>query len=870
MVAIIWRHNRGYVYVKDINIFYVFYIMGPKKKTTIADIPVALEKPKSKAKAFKASLVTGHLIIVESASKCKSIESYLGADYKCISCLGHIRIIDGGTKAIDIQNNFEPKYVIDPEKKDHVAKMRAIIADYSPESIILASDHDREGEAIAWHICQVFGLPVETTRRILFHEVTKPALLKAVANPGLIDMNMVRAQQARQVLDMLVGFGVSPLLWRHVCRNNENALSAGRCQTPALKLVYDNEQKAKETATQKHRIQAAFFPQNTIFTLDQEFEQDGDVEKFLVESKSWPHIFVAGEQRLAERAPPKPYNTSALLQAANNMMRLGAKETMAACQTLYQLGHITYMRTENRKYAPEFVEKATQYITEKWSAKHIHSDLPINTDTNNPHEAIRATNIQMRELVLVGDKAGATIGRLYKLIWLNTVQSCMSAATYNVLPLTISAPLGHTYKNNIEIPKFGGFQDASDKSAPLDSKSSPSDKSAPLDKDSPSNTSDKVSAADLGAMLLRFHALKGKPVQYNYIQSVPGFSHRHSRYTEASLIQKLDDNGIGRPSTFAMLTDVIQTRKYVEKRDVEGTAVECREYILRQNTPNPEIKTVSKIMGAEHQKLVIDPMGVVVVEFLYQHFSDLFSFDYTKKMEERLDAIASGTEPWHQVCRECHEEIGRLTKAIDTLEKKAYSVDDNYVVVFQKFGAVLKHKTETQEDGKPVFRPIKKDLTLDIDALEAGKYTLEDLVEVSGRELGKYGGRTVTLKTGKYGPYVELETQDSAHQGGAPQGGAQEVTRISLKEVKKPFDQIVYADVLPVIEADLAPSRTILRKLTPDLSIRNGKFGPYIFYKTEKMAKPRFFDLRNFENGFGICEKEELIDWIRKTHKIAV
>jgi DNA topoisomerase-1 len=190
--------------------------MGPKKKpaTTIADIPVALEKPKAKPKAPKPSLNKGHLIIVESASKCKSIESYLGSDYKCISCLGHIRTMDGGIKSIDIQNNFEPKYVIDPEKKDHVAKMRDIIADYPNANIILASDHDREGEAIAWHICQVFGLPVETTRRILFHEVTKPALLKAVANPGIIDMNMVRAQQARQVLDMLVGYGVSPLVWR--------------------------------------------------------------------------------------------------------------------------------------------------------------------------------------------------------------------------------------------------------------------------------------------------------------------------------------------------------------------------------------------------------------------------------------------------------------------------------------------------------------------------------------------------------------------------------------------------------------------------------------------------------------------------------
>jgi DNA topoisomerase-1 len=314
-----------------------------------------------------------------------------------------------------------------------------------------------------------------------------------------------------------------------------------------------------------------------------------------------------------------------------------------------------------------------------------------------------------------------------------------------------------------------------------------------------------------------------------------------------------------------MLTDVIQTRKYVEKRDVEGTAVECREYTLRQSSTTGqcvdfEIKTVTKIMGAEHQKLVIDPMGVVVTEFLYQHFSDLFSFDYTKKMEERLDAVASGQEPWHQVCRECHEEIGRLTQAIDTLEKKAYSVDDNYVVVFQKFGAVLKHKTDKQEDGKPVFRPIKKDLVLDMDTLEAGKYTLEDLVEVSGRELGKYGGRTVILKTGKYGPYVELD----------PINVGEDPLRISLKDVKKPFDQIVLADVLPIIEADQAPSRTILRKLTPDLSIRNGKFGPYIFYKTDKMTKPRFYDLRKFENGFGVCEKDELINWIRTTYKIAV
>lgn len=242
--------------------------------------------------------------------------------------------------------------------------------------------------------------------------------------------------------------------------------------------------------------------------------------------------------------PPQPFNTSALLQQANNLLHIGAKETMACCQTLYQLGHITYMRTENRKYSPIFIETATKYISEKWSDKHVHPNLMEkngNTDVANPHEAIRATNIGMRNLVLIGDKNTGSIERVYKMIWLNTVQSCMAPATFNITPLEIDAPSNNVYKHTFEVPKFGGFLDANE------------------------TKTESPSPELIASMSLRFQTLKNKTVNYNYIQSVVGFTNRHSRYSEASLISKLEDLGIGRPSTFSMLVDVIQTRKYVEE-----------------------------------------------------------------------------------------------------------------------------------------------------------------------------------------------------------------------------------------------------------------------------------------------------------------
>jgi len=759
------------------------------------------------------------LVIVESSSKCGSIETYLGAAYyKCISCNGHIRCITD-LKSINTKKNFETTYTIDPDKKQHVDKMKAIISTFRKENIILATDHDREGEAIAWHICEVFGLSVDTTPRIIFHEVTKPALQLAIENPRKIDMNMVRSQQARQVLDMLVGFCISPLLWKHL--SNNNTLSAGRCQTPALRLVYENDLKSKETATtQKHKVSACFFPQNLMFDLDTDFETESEVKAFMELSPTHEHNLIVHPQRLAERSPPKPFNTSALLQAANNALHLGAKETMSCCQTLYQMGHITYMRTENRKYSPTFIEIVSKYIVEQWSDNHVHPQLLEthgNTDSNNPHEAIRVTNVKMREIMMVGDvKDTNMIAKVYKLIWMNTIQSCMAPAVFNTMPLEVSAPQQHKYKHLLEMPKFKGF--------------------LVLQSETAAATATACTPELFSSMAMR-QSQGTRAINYNYIQSTVGYTNRHTRYSEASLINKLEDLGIGRPSTFASLVDIIQTRKYVGKRDIKGTKIICIEYMLRGGGEKQPIeKKVEKTVGGEHGKLAIEPTGIVAIEFLLDHFESLFSYDYTKKMEDRLDLVASGQEPWHAVCEDAYKDIKRQVKVVDKLEYKLAD-NDEFVLVFSKFSNfVLKDK-----EAK-VYKATKKDFKPDMDKLRRGEYTFEEVAQTEDRVLGEWNGHKVTIKIGKYGPYLEYN----------------EGMHTSIDGLKKPVEEIVLEDVVSFMDC---------RVLTPELSIRTGKFGEYIFYKTTEMEKPQFFNLKGCEDH-ATRNTNELVEWITKTHLI--
>ena len=350
--------------------------------------------------------------------------------------------------------------------------MRQIIDQFSKSDILVASDDDREGEAIAWHICQVFGLPIETTKRIIFHEITQPAILTAVANPVRINMNLVFAQHARQVLDMVVGFKVSPLLWRHVCGGSKQALSAGRCQTPALRLVYDNDQEkngSDKTLDTRYKTVGHFFPTNLMdFELNHEFDDQTDVKSFLDKSKTHSHELTIDPPKPTTKSPPKPFNTSRLLQVASNVLHSSPKHTMMTCQNLYQNGHITYMRTENTKYAPTFLDIIrkfipTEYGSEEYLGQNIDSLSNASSDSggDNPHEAIRVTNIHMSKLP---DNADSGDGAMYRLIWRNTVESCMADARYNSTKAKITSPIQTEdgkpiiYSHILEIPVFLGWK----------------------------------------------------------------------------------------------------------------------------------------------------------------------------------------------------------------------------------------------------------------------------------------------------------------------------------------------------------------------------------------------------------------------------
>jgi len=763
--------------------------------------------------------ITGtYLIIVESPSKCNKIMDYLGADYYCIASNGHIRYIES-LKSIDTKETFIPRFSMIEEKEQHVEKMREIISKFSPENILLASDDDREGEAISWHICQVFQLPIATTKRILFHEITKPALLVAVQNPTKINMSLVNAQIARQVLDIIVGYKVSPFLWKYLYHSKTNSLSAGRCQTPALRLVYDNE-KEKQAAQMeyKYKTTGKFTSENFSFILNHEFENPDEVAVFLEKSRDFPHILSLGSPRESRSQPPKPFNTSRLLQVASNMLHMSPKETMSLCQILYQNGFITYMRTDSTKYSPVFLEKMRTFITRHWKKPEYVGDFQVlqNTDDANPHEAIHVTNLDIAEIPPNENKR---LMSLYRLIRVNSIESCMAESNANNIKVTITAPNDLLYHYTLEIPQFLGWRIVGD-----------------------------CHWGENAATQLMYLRTLNKPVAFSAIESVVTVHNRHSHYTEATLVNKLETMGIGRPSTFATIIETILERGYVKKMDLEGEKMVCSEFILTEN----QIKRSEKerTFGNERGKLVIQPLGILSLEFLVEHFDHLFAYDYTKSMEEQLDQISAGLNAdWANICRVCDDQIRELAKSAKNLEKQVYPLDDKHDLLFEKYGPVIRFK---RDDGTLEFLPVKKDMKIDLERLKRpGEYSVEELMDFKNANLGKYNGEDVILKTGKFGPYVQIGEETK-----------------SLKTIDKPLTEIVLSDVISILENPEKEEKNVLRILTPHLSVRKGKFGAYVFYKTPQMHRPQFLNIRKFPHGFITCEADVLVDWLTETYQI--
>jgi DNA topoisomerase-1 len=428
------------------------YIMPPKKKVYVSPI----------SKNSCQSTNIGFLVIVESPSKISKIKSYLGSGYDVIASNGHICTIKN-IFDIDVKNEFQVKYTEITSKKSHINTMRGIISKYLPENVIIATDNDREGESIGYHICSVFGLPVETTKRILFNEITESAIKTAVQNPIILDMGIIRSAMARQILDIVIGFKVSPMLWKHVYHSKSNALSAGRCQTPALGIIYENyKQGLINESKNLYKTTARFFqPHNLSFELSREFETYNEIKLFLNESVHYKHTLLEmGNKKISVKSAPKPLNTSRMLQLSGSVLHISPKYTMQLAQKLYQEGHITYMRTESTKYSKDFLEKADKYIIQKFGGggdgKKWVGDLSkiSNTSVALPHEAIRVTSLNIQS-INSGDKK---LDTLYRLIWKTTIESCMANAIYDTYTVSISAPLNCIYTHVLEIPVFLGWK----------------------------------------------------------------------------------------------------------------------------------------------------------------------------------------------------------------------------------------------------------------------------------------------------------------------------------------------------------------------------------------------------------------------------
>ena len=675
------------------------------------------------------SKLTQDLVIVESPAKCKKIESYLGAGYKCIASFGHLREL----ATLENINDFEPTYteIEEPLKKKQIKLIGSEIAAIGGE-VILATDDDREGEAIAWHICMLFNLNPAKTKRIIFHEITENAIQESIKHPTTINMNIVNAQKTRQILDMIVGYKISPILWKHI---SGSSLSAGRCQTPALKLVYENYLEIQKSPGVAQYNTVGYFTSLAIpFELGAHHKTEDEMTDFLFASSEFSHELTCTGPKKVQRAPPLPLNTSRIQQMASNELHYSPKDTMRICQSLYEGGYITYMRTDSKCLSDDFLKEAAKYIKSKWSPNHVGTEEKKKTD-KEPHEAIRPTNVNLHELP--EKETDSKARRMYKMIWQTTLESCMSPASFYSIKAEVSAPMSLKYGYTAELMEFAGWLAVSNK---------------------------KEDESKVKIYNTLFSRCKDKiGVKYTKIASTLTMKELKQHYTEARLVQLLEEKGIGRPSTFSSLVEKIQEREYVKKCDVKGREIECKDFELEGDDVSEILK--KREFGNEKSKLVIQPLGIIVVEFLEKHFSSLFQYDYTRNMEDALDKISSGleseSESWKDLCKSCLNQVNESIENVKEHKKLEFKIDDEHSYIIGKYGPVIKCIGKGKGKGQNIsFKPLRTDIEVDLKKLERGEYNLEDLIEkkVWVKEQRKsdwlYDGMPLEIKKGKFGLYA--------------------------------------------------------------------------------------------------------------------
>ena len=735
-----------------------------------------------------------NLVIVESPAKAKTIEKFLGKDYKVMSSYGHICDLKKKEFSINTET-FEPEYEIPAEKEKLVSTLKSEVK--KVDTVWLASDEDREGEAISWHLFTVLGLQPQNTRRIVFHEITKNAILNAIENPREIDTNLVYAQQARRVLDRIVGFKLSPVLWRKV----KPALSAGRVQSVTVRLIVEREREINKFTTESsYRLTAQFELQSGELLnteLSKRFKTQEEAMKFLESCKNVQFTIDDVNTRPLKKSPAAPFTTSTLQQEAARKLGFTVSQTMMIAQRLYESGYITYMRTDSVNLSSLCIGSCKNVVNEMYGEKYLKSRnySTSSKGAQEAHEAIRPT--YMANSTIEGTVPEK---RLYELIWKRTIASQMADALVEKTTVNISIS-GHSenFVATGEVTVFDGFLQVYRES-----------------------TDDEV-AGD-SAAIPAVH--KGDTLTAKEIVATERFTQHPPRYTEASLVRKLEELGIGRPSTYAPTISTIQQRGYVEKGNKSGVS---RKYdVITLKNSKITSKQEKETVGAEKAKLLPTDIGIVVNDFLLDYFPEIMDYNFTANVEKEFDEIADGKRHWAEHISTFYKDFDpKIDNIIQT--KNEYKVGERVLgndpksgkpvsVKIGRFGPIVQIGSASDED-KPRFAQMKPGQTLETITLEEalGLFSLP-------RAIGEYDGDSVTIGAGRFGPYIKY--------------GAAYVT---LPKTYDPLS-VTLEEAIELIDAKKkAESERIIKEFAqePELQVLNGRFGPYIAYKGSNYKLPK-------------------------------
>ena len=750
-----------------------------------------------------------NLVIVESPAKAKTIEGFLGSEFVVKSCYGHIRELPRKGDPIDIENNFNPTYVVPQEKKKVVNELLSIAK--KCKTVWLATDEDREGEAISWHLLHALKLNINNTKRITFNEITKKAVLKAVDSPRLINEDLVNSQQARRILDRIVGFELSPVLWRKI----RPSLSAGRVQSVTVKLIVERENKIlNHQPIETFKVVGEFESKGVVFKaeLASNFSSYKDAESFLELSKSKEFKVKKITQKPGKRTPSAPFITSTLQQEASRVLGFNVSRTMSVAQRLYESGRITYMRTDSVSLSNDAMT-AIQKQIEKDFGSNFSNPRKFqnkNKSAQEAHEAIRPSNFSISS---IGD--GSPEDKLYSLIWKKTMASQMSDAEIERTTIEIGHNEQEQNFNTIgEVIKFEGFLKLY-KSANSDSKNE--------------------ELPDVS---------QGEILNCNEISATQKFSRPPARFTEASLVKKLEELGIGRPSTYAPTIKTIQDRGYVENKDIEGKSRAIKQLVLKEDIITKI--DLSENFGADRKKLFPTTTGEVVNEFLVEHFKNIMDYNFTADIEKELDAIAKGEllwtdmlssfySPFHKTIEHTKENAERANG--ERLLGKDPASGESLYVKLGKYGPIAQIGETSDETKKPKFASLKEGQHIKTISLEEALKLFD-----YPKSLGEHENLEVTVKVGRFGPYIQFGTEN-----------------VSIPKGTEP-DEVLLENAVALINEKRAANAPIAEYENLPVSKGKGRFGPFIKWNNLFINVNKKYDFDNLSN-------EDIIELIEAKKK---